>query len=209
MRKVKRAGAIARSRVILLNLAKEGFDIYLIGTQSMITSSCNFYGNLRFARADEPLKMSETPTNLILYLSETSPLVYGSSLANIDESKIALCHVCYFYANRQVQNPPSPHFIVPWFNNNGKNMEKIEEAQKIRAKFYNSQSVVGYIKANGVPKSKRAFNEMVAAGTSEKLDTEKGLDIIDVLGYVVFSMHPQQTNVMDKSNGKTIASIRR
>ncbi|HEY4673152.1 MAG: hypothetical protein HYY67_06665 [Thaumarchaeota archaeon] len=88
-------------------------------------------------------------------------------------------------------------------------MNNQKEAQDIRAKFYNSQTVVGYIRANGVPKSKHSFHDMVASGTSEKLDAEKGLELIDVLGDVVFSMHPQQINVMDRSNGKTIASIRR
>ena len=87
-------------------------------------------------------------------------------------------------------------------------MEK-DRDQDIRAKFYTNPSVVRHIGARGVPKSKYAFRDIVASGTSEKLDTKKGLELIDCLGYVVFSTHPQQINIMDKSNGKTIASIRR
>ena len=88
-------------------------------------------------------------------------------------------------------------------------MEDQKEAQDARVKFYNSQTVVGYIRTNGVPKSRHSFHDMVESGTSGKLDGKKGLELIDVLGDVVFSTHPQQINVMDKSNGKTIASIRR
>ncbi|MBM3897993.1 MAG: hypothetical protein FJ358_05665 [Thaumarchaeota archaeon] len=69
-------------------------------------------------------------------------------------------------------------------------MKNQKEAQDIRAKFYNSQPVVGHIRTNGVPKSKHSFHDMVASGTSEKLDNEKGRELIDVLGHVVFSVHP-------------------
>lgn len=89
-------------------------------------------------------------------------------------------------------------------------MENQKKAQDIRVKFYNSQSVARYLQANGLPMSKHAFKDMVASDISEKkFDTEKGKELIDVLAYVVFTKHPQQINVMDKSNGKTIASIRR
>lgn len=88
-------------------------------------------------------------------------------------------------------------------------MEKDKEDQNIRAKFYTNPLVVRYIRAHGVPKSKHAFKDMVSSGISKKLDTKKGLELLNCLGYVVFSTHPQQVNVMDKSNGKTIASIRR
>ncbi len=84
-----------------------------------------------------------------------------------------------------------------------------KKEQDIRAKFYTSQSVARYLNVNGVPKSKHAFRDMVAAGTSEKLDGEKGLELIASLGHVVFFKHPQQINVMDKSNLKIIASIAR
>ncbi len=84
-----------------------------------------------------------------------------------------------------------------------------KKEQSIRAKFYTSQSVARYIRGNGVPKSKHAFRDMVASGASEKLDSEKGLELIACLGRVVFAKHSQQINVMDKSNGKWIASITR
>ena len=88
-------------------------------------------------------------------------------------------------------------------------MTNEKEKQDMRAKFYTSQSVLRYINANGVPKSKHAFRDMVASGTSEKLDSKKGRELIATLGQVVFFRHPQQINVMDKSNGNMIASITR
>jgi hypothetical protein len=86
-------------------------------------------------------------------------------------------------------------------------MTNQKEQQEIRAKFYNNQSVAKYIYANGIPKTKRAFRDMVASGTSEELDTMEGLELMACLGQVVFSKHAQQINVMDKSSGKNIASI--
>ncbi len=88
-------------------------------------------------------------------------------------------------------------------------MTNEKKEQDIRARFFTSQSVARYIRANGVPKSRHAFRDMVASGTSEKLESEKGLELIACLGHVVFAKHPQQINVMDKSNGKWIASITR
>jgi hypothetical protein len=88
-------------------------------------------------------------------------------------------------------------------------MTKEEEQQNVRAKFYSNPAVVRYIKIHGVPKSNRAFRDMVASGSSEKLDSEKGLELIDCLAQVVFRTHTQQINIMDKSNGKTIASLAR
>jgi hypothetical protein len=88
-------------------------------------------------------------------------------------------------------------------------MRNQKEQEETRAKFYNSQSVAKYIYANGIPKTKHTFKDMVASGSSEKLDSVKGLELIACLRQVVFFMHPQQINVMDKSNGKTIASITR
>jgi hypothetical protein len=79
--------------------------------------------------------------------------------------------------------------------------------QDTRSKFYNSQSVVKHIKTNGVPKSRGAWRDMVASGSSEDLNSEKGLELMDCLGEVVFMKHPQQINIMDKSNGKIIATI--
>jgi len=50
---------------------------------------------------------------------------------------------------------------------------------------------------------------MIASGTSEALDSKKGLDLMACLGEIVFRSHVQQINIMDKSNGKTIVSIPR
>ncbi len=95
------------------------------------------------------------------------------------------------------------------FCHNDDCMKDEKKEQDARAKFYTSQSVARYINVNGVPKSKHAFRDMVEAGTSEKLDGERGQALIASLGEVVFFTHPQQINVMDKSNLKIIASITR
>ncbi len=82
-----------------------------------------------------------------------------------------------------------------------------KEEQDTRSKFYNSQPVTKYIKAVGTPKTTGAFRDMVASGSSEDLDSRKGLELIACLGKVTFMKHPQQINIMDKSNGKIIVSI--
>jgi len=84
-----------------------------------------------------------------------------------------------------------------------------EKQRDVRAKFYTSPAVVRHIRARGVPKSDHAFRDMVAAGSSEKLESEKGLELIASLRQVVFTSHTQQINIMDKSDGRTIASIGR
>ena len=81
------------------------------------------------------------------------------------------------------------------------------EDQTTRAKFYGSGLLASYVKAKGVPKSKRAFGEMVSSNTSEDLEGEKGVKLTAILNEVVFFKHPQQVNIMDKSNGKLIAQI--
>jgi hypothetical protein len=86
-------------------------------------------------------------------------------------------------------------------------MENEKADQDTRSKFYNSQTVVKHIKTNGVPKSRAAWRAMVASGSPEDLDSNKGLELIACLGKVVFMKHPQQINIMDKSNGKIIATI--
>jgi hypothetical protein len=88
-------------------------------------------------------------------------------------------------------------------------MTSEKKGQDIRVEFYTSQAVVKYITTNGIPKSKSAFRDMVTSGTSEKLDTKEGMELMACLGRVVFFKHPQQINVMDKSNLKMIASIPR
>ena len=82
-----------------------------------------------------------------------------------------------------------------------------KEEQDTRSKFHNTQSVAKYIKTAGIPKTRGAFRDMVASGSSEDLDSNQGLELIACLGKVVFMKHPQQINVMDKSNGKIIVSI--
>jgi hypothetical protein len=86
-------------------------------------------------------------------------------------------------------------------------MTNEKEEQDTRSRFYNSQPVVKHIKAAGTPKTRGAFRDMVASGSSEDLDSKKGQELIACLGKVVFMKHPQQINVMDKSNGKIIVSI--
>lgn len=86
-------------------------------------------------------------------------------------------------------------------------MTSEKEEQDTRSKFYNNQTVAKYIKAVGIPKTRGAFRDMVASGSSEDLDSNKGLELIACLGKVTFMKHPQQINIMDKSNSKIIASI--
>ncbi|HYC12212.1 MAG TPA: hypothetical protein VEC02_06095 [Nitrososphaerales archaeon] len=86
-------------------------------------------------------------------------------------------------------------------------MENEKSDQGTRSKFYNSQSVVKHIKTYGVPKSRGAWKDMVSSGSSEDLDSEKGLQLMTCLGKVVFMKHPQQINIMDKTNGEIIATI--
>jgi hypothetical protein len=81
--------------------------------------------------------------------------------------------------------------------------------QETRAEFYGSKSLAKYIKAHGVPRSRNAFRAMVASSSSEDLEGEKGAELIACLGKVAFFTHPQQINIMDKSNGKLIAIIAR
>ena len=84
-----------------------------------------------------------------------------------------------------------------------------EQGQDIRAKFYNDPMVIRYLQTHGIPRTSHAFSDMVAAGSSEKLESKAGLALIACLGSVVFRSQPQQLNIMDKTNGKTISSITR
>lgn len=86
-------------------------------------------------------------------------------------------------------------------------MTNEKEEQDTRSEFYNNPSVAKYIKTVGVPKTRRAFRDMVASGSSEDLNGDRGLELMACLGKVVFMRHPQQINIMDKSNGKIIATI--
>jgi len=86
-------------------------------------------------------------------------------------------------------------------------MTNLGEQQDIRAKFYSNPAVIKHIKIHGVPRSRKEFRNMVVAGSSEELDSKEGMELTACLGDVVFRMHTQQINVMDKSNGKTIATL--
>ena len=86
-------------------------------------------------------------------------------------------------------------------------MAQEKKDRDIRSKFYNNQSVVKHIKTYGVPKSRGAWRDMIASGSSEDLDSKNGLELTACLGKVVFMKHPQQINILDRSNGKIIATI--
>ena len=76
-----------------------------------------------------------------------------------------------------------------------------------RAQFYNEHSVARMISKNGIPKSKKAMALIVSAGSVAKSGVTP--ELMDRLGNVIFSLHPQQINIRDKATGKTIAVIQR
>jgi len=78
-----------------------------------------------------------------------------------------------------------------------------------RLKFYNEPDVVKEISKNGVPKTRKAMEAMISAGSMGKLASGVTQQLIDSLGFVVFAVHPQQINVRDNANGKIIAVINR
>jgi hypothetical protein len=82
-----------------------------------------------------------------------------------------------------------------------------QKDQDERVEFYSSRAVANHILLNGVPRSGHAFRAMVASGSALDLTSEKGLRLIANLGAVSFLNHPQQINILDKSNGKIIVSI--
>lgn len=86
-------------------------------------------------------------------------------------------------------------------------MNSEEKQEEIRVKFYNGAAVTKYIRAHGIPKTHQAFRDIVASGSSEKLDGPKGVELINTLVQVTFRDHTQQINIMDKMNGKTICTI--
>jgi hypothetical protein len=83
--------------------------------------------------------------------------------------------------------------------------EKSEE--QTRKEFYTNSEVKQHIKTEGVPTTVGSFRQMVASGSGLNLDSSEGSNLIETLGRVTFSKHPQQINVMDKSSGQTIVSI--
>jgi len=86
-------------------------------------------------------------------------------------------------------------------------MSDEKKGQDARLKFYTSSATIRYLKSVGVPKRTGEFRAMVAAGSTVKLDSKEGADLIETLGRVVFAKHPQQINVTDDTNGKMISSI--
>ena len=86
-------------------------------------------------------------------------------------------------------------------------MSDEKKGQDARLKFYGSDGVVRYLKTVGIPKRTGEFRDMVAAGSTLKLDSKEGQDFVVSMRRVVFAKHPQQINVTDDTNGKMIASI--
>ena len=82
-----------------------------------------------------------------------------------------------------------------------------KKGQEARTKFYNSDSVIRYLKTVGIPKRTGEFKDMVASGTKVKLESKEGAELIETLGCVVFAKHPQQINITDNTNGKMIVSV--
>ncbi len=78
-----------------------------------------------------------------------------------------------------------------------------------RARFYNEPDVVREISKNGVPKTRKAMDAMISAGSAGKSASGVTQELVDCLGFVVFAVHPQQINVRDNANGKIIAVITR
>jgi hypothetical protein len=86
-------------------------------------------------------------------------------------------------------------------------MSDEKKGQDARLKFYNTSSVIRYIKTSGIPKRTGEFRDMVASGSTVKLDGKEGSDLVATLRRVVFAKHPQQINITDDTNGKIIVSI--
>jgi hypothetical protein len=83
----------------------------------------------------------------------------------------------------------------------------LQKDQQTRVDFYTTRSLAKYLALNGAPHSKHAFIDMVASSSPMDLKSKTGIALVACLGDVAFMTHPQQINVMDKSNGKTIATI--
>jgi hypothetical protein len=79
--------------------------------------------------------------------------------------------------------------------------------QQTRREFYCNSLVKQHIKREGVPRTVGSFRDMVASGSRVNLDSSEGSNLMETLRRVTFSTHPEQINVMDKSNGVTIVSI--
>lgn len=86
-------------------------------------------------------------------------------------------------------------------------MSDEKKGQDARIKFYTSSETTRYIKNIGIPKLTGEFRAMVASGSTVKLDSKEGIDLVETLSRVVFARHPQQINITDDTNGKVISSI--
>jgi hypothetical protein len=82
-----------------------------------------------------------------------------------------------------------------------------KSGQQTREDFYRSSQVMNHIRRAGIPTTTGAFRDMVASSSKLNLSSPEGLNLIEVLGNVTFSKHPQQINIMDKSSGKMMVSI--
>ena len=52
-------------------------------------------------------------------------------------------------------------------------MSDEKKGQDARAKFYNTDSVIRYLKTVGIPKRTGEFKDMVASGTKVKLESKR------------------------------------
>jgi hypothetical protein len=86
-------------------------------------------------------------------------------------------------------------------------MNDEKKGQDARLKFYTSSGAIRYIKTVGIPKRTGEFKDMVASGSTVKLDSKEGAELIVTLRRVVFAKHPQQINITDDTSGKMISSI--
>ena len=86
-------------------------------------------------------------------------------------------------------------------------MSKAKSKEQTREDFYRSDTVKQYLKGYGIPKTSGSFKDMVSSGSKLDLKSAEGSSLVETLGAVTFSRHPQQINIMDKSSGKMIVSI--
>jgi hypothetical protein len=86
-------------------------------------------------------------------------------------------------------------------------VSKEKSREQTREDFYRSTAVKQHLKGTGIPKTVGTFRDMVSSGSKLDLGSAEGSKLVETLGGVTFSKHPQQINIMDKSSGKMIVSI--
>jgi hypothetical protein len=84
-----------------------------------------------------------------------------------------------------------------------------EEDIQRRTDFYNRPDVAKFLSKNGIPRTSRAMSDLMVAGGTAAMDSEKGSISFNCLSFIVFAVHPQQINIRDKENGMIIATIKR